>query len=213
MNPAALTECFAVNTCLANFQAAQGGGGGVTQFAGHGPASAGDPALAYQAASQAMMGVATTGFSPNCRGFIDEALGDDVLESVQELASSTNVVNAGTVNTAAGVTLFPNNPALAAVTQNNANVAAGVQGATLAQWSNSAAGQTTSAWGQFGGNTVFYTNSWANFGPAVALYSMLHEMLHIDGFSDGQIQAAFGITVQNDTTNITTKLMLECGQT
>ncbi len=28
INPAAFTECFAVNTCLANFQAMQGGGGG-----------------------------------------------------------------------------------------------------------------------------------------------------------------------------------------
>jgi RHS repeat-associated protein len=174
----------------------------------------GNPALAAQVAAQAMRAIATTAFSPQCQGFIDGALGDDVLASVQELALITGVVNAATVNAPAGVTLFPNNPALAATQQGTANNATGIQGATLAQYS--AASPGTFAYGQFGGNTVFYTSQWANSGSGFALYTMLHEMLHVDGFGDAQIEDAFGISAQTvaalGSTSITYKLMSECGQ-
>ena len=173
--------------------------------------------LGMQVASQALQAVATIGFSSQCEGFIDNALGAGSLESAQLLANGTTVQNAVGVTTAAGATLFPNNPDYAAQEQNTANVVTGINGASLSALALSS--PTTYAWGQFFGNAVFVNNaaSWAGFGSGFATYSMLHEMLHVAGLGgDTQIEQAFGISPQlaavQGSASITYTLMAQCGQ-
>jgi hypothetical protein len=185
------------------------------QGPGQGVAQQGNAQLAAIVANTALHAIATTAFSPQCQGFINGAFGADALESIQELASGTAAANAATVNAAAGATLFPNNPALAAAQQATANQVTGIAGATLAQYS--AASPTTHPWGQYGGSTVFYTSAFAGYGSAYAMYTMLHEMLHVAGLGgDTQIERAFGISAQTvaaqGSTSITYKLIAECGQ-
>jgi RHS repeat-associated protein len=169
-----------------------------------------------QVATRALQDVANTVFSPQCQIFIDNALGAGALELAQLEASQTTVQNAAGITTAAGSTLFPNNPGLAAQQQAKANQVTGINGASLSEYA--AASPFIYAWGQYTGDTVFINNaaSWADWGNGWALYTMLHEMLHVEGFGDQGIEAAFGISPETvaaqGSVSITYKLLSECGQ-
>jgi len=195
---------FAQNGITVSAQGGQGGASGTVQ-------------AGMQVATQALQAVATTVFSAQCENFIDNALGSGALEVAQLDAAQTTVQNAAGITTAAGATLFPNNPTLAAQQQATANQLTGISGASLSQLA--AVSPTTYAWGQYTGNTVFINNatSWAGWGSGWALYTMLHEMLHVAGLGgDTQIEAAFGILPATvaavGSTSITIKLASECGQ-
>ncbi len=169
-------------------------------------------------ARTALAAVSTTVFSAECQSFIDTALGAGSLELVQVLAAQTTVQWAVTVTTAAGATLFPNNPNFAAQTQAIADQRVGVTAATLSAWAQYS--PTVSAYGQYMGDTVFINNAgttWANAGSGWALYTMLHEMLHVAGLGgDAQIEKLFGISPEivaaQGSSSITYKLMGECGR-
>ncbi len=72
------------------------------------------------------------------------------------------------------------------------------------------------ATGQYNGNTIYYNSAFADFGSGYALYTIFHEMLHIEGFSDKQLKAEFGISDADvkalASASITLKLMQQCGQ-
>jgi RHS repeat-associated protein len=166
-------------------------------------------------AAEGLHAVADTVFSANCENFINASLGAGALQAVQALASQTTTMDVSTVNTAAGAAQFPNNPDLAALAQATANQKTGIAGASLAQLA--AVSPNVYAYGQYSGNTVFYNaTAFSNFGNGMALYIMLHEMLHVAGLGgDTQIEAAFGISAQTvqaqGSMSITYKLMAECG--
>ena len=124
-------------------------------------------ALGMSVARAGLAAFASMVFSPECKNFIDNALGAGALEVAQLDAAQTGVVPAVIMNSPAGATLFPTDPADAASTQDRANNATGIAGATLAQWA--AVSGNTYAWGQWAGKAVYINNpiNWSGFGAGL----------------------------------------------
>ena len=127
------------------------------------------------------------------------------------------LVEAHSVNTAAGAVLFPLDQALAAAQQGRSDAATGTTGSTLGQLAS--ASPRTYAFGQYRGNTIFY-NAQAfainGLGSGYAMLTLFHETLRLAGFSDEQLRRAFGISQQvfnsHGSTSITDALIGRCGQ-
>jgi RHS repeat-associated protein len=184
-----------------------------------GPPPQGQPAPTPQSkarenANNALYLFISIQFSIDCTNFLLNTLGLEISD-VQGMAAGASVADASTVTTPAGVTLFPNDPALAAQQQSTADKSTGHAGTTLSQWF--AANPLVRAATQFSGNTIYYNvNWWETIGSGMAVYTIFHETLHMFGMGDTFIETAFGISPtlvgQQGSQSITNKLMQECGR-
>jgi RHS repeat-associated protein len=171
--------------------------------------------VAAQNARSALDTFANTNFSSSCASFIDTTFGEGTLAALQGTAEGVTVQNLATVSTPGGSTLFPNNPSLADQEQQREDTATGIVGTTLAQYA--AVATNVHAFGQFGGNTIFYNaNFLVGIGDGYGTYLMFHEMLHVLGLGgDTQLANAMGVdpavykAMSSDA--ITVKLAQECG--
>jgi len=135
------------------------------------------------------------------------------ISELQDLALVTNMVDAAGTLLAVGSLVFPSNPDLAEAEQKRADKATGHDGTTIAQFF---ASRPITAMAQYGGNTIFYGPSFASFGSGYAVYTIFHEVFHLKGFGDAEIERAMGITpgivAVQGSQSVTNKLMEECGK-
>jgi RHS repeat-associated protein len=149
--------------------------------------------------------------SPQCRDFLFQRLGV-TLEQIQGAVAAANLVDSTTVTSPYGTAILPRpqDSNYAAVNQAIADSVVGHTGATLAEYQLAVPG--TVAWGQYGGNTIFYNPFYfSQIGSAVGFFTLMHEGLHLLGFSDRYIQQNIGTTVGASSNNITLGLIKECG--
>jgi hypothetical protein len=171
-------------------------------------------ALAAANARSALEAFSSAQFSGNCTQFIYASLGEEI-QTIQGLAASAQVQDMSSTMTPAGVTLFPNNPSLAAAEQARDDAATGIRGTTIDQLYLSMPGSLI-ALGQYMGNTIFYNPLlFSNMGNATAMFTMFHETLHLAGFSDAQLETDFGISpalvAERGSQSITDALIINCG--
>jgi RHS repeat-associated protein len=153
----------------------------------------------------------STSFSAQCANFILQTLGIEIQE-VQGKAAQASLQDGSESSLPVGAAMFPNDPTLAANQQAKADAQSGHAGTTVSQWM--ALNPNVQAFGQYGGNTIFYSEPFfAYAGDGYLMYTELHETLHLLGLSDAYIQNAFQIASGAGvaSTNITTKLIAECG--
>ena len=133
---------------------------------------------------------------------------------IQQYAVAAHVEDASGVLIPAGTAEFPNDPGLAAALQAKADASTGITGSSLSKFF--AANPTIYAAGQYTGNTIFYNATYfSGLGSGTAMYTMFHESLDLAGFSDQQLESAFGIPASvvaaRGSESITDTLEQHCG--
>jgi hypothetical protein len=94
INPAALTECFTVNTCLANYQAALGGSGYPEGAAGVVTASNVSSSGVNEAKIERLMTDLEDNIDPDCAGWL---LGNPAFQGTTIRSMTTDAINNSSV--------------------------------------------------------------------------------------------------------------------
>ena len=198
INPAAMAQCFAVNTCLANFQAMQGGGFLVPNYS--------------NAFSQAGIANAQSALRQLSKANLAPCAG--VINSISSIAP--NPFSMAGVQAEAGVDAnYVYDGASSKVAWDPTHFGAGTTGVMtigqgfsgpwglmqLSQGDGHAIFVRSATWGSSSATTVGFGLITAlpaldsASGPTnYALASMLHEVLHKFGLGDGELETALGVS-------------------